>query len=559
VCTGPELQDSEVPVRLPRSRTVPDLVEEMAEAAAATTAFKYNGRSVTYGELDVRVRAGAAGLRALGVRRGANVGLLCPNRLEWIEVAVSAMAAGATVSAFNTWVKEWDLRYLLGRSEISVLVLAPRFGHADLLSVVRSLVPEAWASAPGEWRSVEFPFLESIIVLDDDGADQGRDGGPRGARTWAEVTTVTAEPVPESERPSAAETAVVLYTSGSTARPKGVPLLHHGLVENGWAIGERIGLEPSDRVWLSAPLFWSFGCANAVMATFTHGAALVLQSRFEAKEALELLASESCTTAYLMPNMTHALLAEGGRPDIGTLRKGVTIGRPDEVRTAAVDLGISEICNVYGATETYGNCCVTPHTLPLSARIDSQGPPLPGVKLRIVDPDTGQRCAAGTVGEIQVSGYIARKYVGDETEGMSLTDDGWYRSGDLGFLSDDEMVHFVGRSSEMIKSSGVNISPAEVEEFLKTHPAVDDVAVVGADHPVRGEVAVAFVTVRNDTSLTADELLAFCRDRISGYKVPASIEIVSELPLTETGKLFRRAVRENARRVVRELVDSGRI
>jgi len=527
-------------MRPPRSRTLPALLAEQAHAAADAPALLARLGDRTYGELASRAASVGAALSGLGVGRGDTVGLLAPNIPEWLDAAFGAMWTGARVAAFNTWAKAWDLEYLLGHAAPRVLVMAGGAGSNDLLSELRTLLPEAWEH-DGPWRSDRFPGLEHLVVIGED--------APPGALRW-DAWLADAGPGIALVEPSATEPAFVLYTSGSSAYPKAVPLLHHALVENAFNIGERMAMVASDRVWLASPLFWSFGSANAMMATFTHGASLVLQPTFDARAAAELIAERRCTVAYVLPAMVDALAAEAG-DRLGTLRTGVTIGRPDEIRRVVDELGIRGICNVYGSTETYGNCCVTPWDMPLEQRLRCQGPPLPGVELRIVDPDSGTRLAPGAVGEIQVRGYITPGYVGDPTAtAAALTADQWLRMGDLGSIDDDGCLVFAGRATEMIKTAGINVSPAEVERFLSTHPAVAEVVVVGAPHPVKDQVVVAFVRLHPETQATGEELIAFCRAAIAGYLVPKAVVVVDEIPTTTTGKISRRALRDDAARVV---------
>jgi fatty-acyl-CoA synthase len=274
----------------------------------------------------------------------------------------------------------------------------------------------------------------------------------------------------------------------------------------------------------------------------THGAALVLQPAFDPDDALELIEKQRCTVAYTLPNMTNALLGSARfQPQrVATLRTGLTLGTESDLRRAAGTLGVREICNIYGGTETYGNCCVTPHTWPLSERARCQGPPLPGVSLRIVDPDTGAEVERGAVGEIRVRGYLARGYLRDSTgAGKAFGADGWYRSGDLGWLDGAGNVHFSARATEMIKTRGINVSPLEVEQFIAELPGVRSVAITGVPDAAAGEVVVAFV-VPDGSELDPRELRRQCERRIASYKVPERIHIVSELPKTDTGKLARR-------------------
>jgi fatty-acyl-CoA synthase len=534
----------------PPAATLPELAEHQAQSRAQAPAIVAADARLTYGEFAEEIRRTAAGLASLGVDRGSHVALLAPNSAEWLVIAFAAMRLGAVLESFNTWVRAWDLRHLLTASGAEVLVMSPSVRSVDLLGELRELAPDLWDGA----TSADFPTLRRLVLLD---GEYGATPPPPGAIRFRDLDTSGDVP-PIGAR--ADDTAYVLYTSGTTSHPKAVPLRHRSLIENGYAIGSRMGLDDGDRIWLGSPLFWSYGCANAVMAAFGHGSCLVLQERFSARESAELLAREACTAAYLLPSIAGSLAEEAGAQvrAVTSLRSGLIIGTREEVRLAAVDLDIPELCNVYGSTETYGNCCVTPHTMPLEQRLECQGPPLPGVELRAVDPDTGDVTRVGELGEFQVRGRILPEYVGDPAAtAAAITPDGWYRTGDTGIVHADGTVQFVGRATDMIKTAGINVSPAEVEGFLSRHPAVLQVGVVGAPHPTRGEVAVAFVVLRPGQQVTADDLAAFCKGSLAGFKVPWAIELVDSVPATTTGKLLRRDLRAPAASLVAARTGSG--
>jgi fatty-acyl-CoA synthase len=285
-------------------------------------------------------------------------------------------------------------------------------------------------------------------------------------------------------------------------------------------------------------------------ATLTHGAALVLQPRFEAGDAIDLIERHRCTALYTLPAITSAIVSHPmfSRERVRSLRTGLTIGAPQDVVSAATVLGASEICNVYGQTESYGNCCVTPHDWPLDRRAACQGPPLPGVTVRITDGATGAPVPAGDEGMIEVRGYLMRGYIGssaDQTAAV-MTEDGFFRTGDMGRALPDGTVSFSGRVTEMIKKSGINISPAEVEDVLMRHPGVAMVGVVGVPDPTQGELLVAFVVPKPGATLLPEALAAHCRALASRYKVPDAIKIRDTLPVTVTGKLMRRDLKQIA-------------
>jgi len=534
-------------MQAPRSRTLADLAFEQAERYGDAPAVICGDRSVGYRELAERARRVAGGLRRLGIRRGERLGLLVNNRLEWVETFFGAAMLGSVVTAFSTWSKRDELDFLIGDSGVDALILLDRFGAQAFADDVADLVPEAGGGPP--WRARRYPKLRELIALGD--------AAPGGWRRYEELHAAPPlEPLPPGDGPSAADDAIVIYTSGSSSRPKAVPLAQYGIVENGFNIGERMGLTPQDRVLVAPPLFWSYGSANALAATLTHGATLVLQGRFEAGEALALIERHRCTAIYTLPAMTSALVGhpEFRRERVRSLRTGLTIGSPQDVVAAATELGAAEICNVYGQTESYGNCCVTPHDWPLEGRARCQGPPLPGVSLRIVDAADGRILPPGETGLIEVRGYIMRGYVGASAaqNAAALAPDGYFRTGDVGMLTASGELVFAGRTTEMIKKGGINIAPAEVEELLLRHPEVAEAGVIGVPDVVQGEVIAAFVVAKPSSAVTAEALRSHCRGAASAYKTPDLIEFCPALPVTDTGKLLRRELKRMAEALARE-------
>jgi fatty-acyl-CoA synthase len=534
----------------PASRGIATLFALLADQASASPDHDAvaAGGTVSYASLLGQTRTIAQALHADGFRAGDRLALLTDNRPEWISATFAAASLGGVSAPINTWVKRHDLEYLLGHSRPTVLITAARLGRQDYLAYLKEILPELWTAGPGQWHSPRFPELHSVVVIGDQVPQ-----GAIGYQTWISQAA-TREAAPVAERPG--DIALVLYTSGSSARPKAVPLIHGHLIDNGFEIGRRQGLGPSDRVFLASPLCWAFGGANALMATLTHGATLVLQSQFDAAAAVQIMRAERCTSIYTLPVMTHALLDQPDfLPDrIPTLSKGLTLGPPAEIRLAREQLGAGSICNIYGSTETYGNCCVTPHDAPASHRDAAQGPPLDGMEIRIADPD-GAPMTPGQVGEILVRGRITPGYLASDRSLAPAADStGFYRSGDLGWLDESGWLIFAARETEMIKTSGINVSPSEVEEFMHTHPAVADVAVVGADDPVRGQQVVAFVRLRAGSAATPADLRDWCKTHLASYKAPRLVVELDEFPTTPTGKLGRRELGALA---ARRLAEAG--
>lgn len=515
------------------------LVDSLARTAGDRPAVSHEGKRATYAMLGDRSMRAAAALERLGVGPGDVVGLLAPNGIEWLTIAIAVVRRGGTLHAFNTWVRPVELDYLLRASEPKVLLVVDEFAGTNFVDAVADLVPEVRSQQSDELSAPRYPSLQHIIVL-------GAEPDLPGLHSW---DALVAASVADTARDlsDGSTVAVVVYTSGSTRAPKAVPLEQRAMIDNGFAIGQRMRLSDQDRVWLASPLFWSYGVANALMATFTHGAMLVLEHRFDASTAAATFRREQCTAAYLLPTMVDALCQEVAAEvrAVKSLRTGLTIGRPDEVRRVVDDLGIDGICNVYGSTEVYGNCCVTDTADPLEVRLNSQGRPLPGVELRIVD-ESGTVLPTGQPGQIEVRGRVMSGYLpgpDDEIE-SPFASQGWFRTGDTGLLREDGRMQFVGRHSEMIKTAGINVSPADIEAVLRSLPGVLEAAVVGVKDPVRGEVPVAFLVTSRP--LADDEVMSQCREQLSSYKVPRRVCRVEALPVTATGKLSRKSLVEMA-------------
>lgn len=496
-------------------------------------------RHVTYAQFLDRTTAVARGLHAAGVRPGTRVALLMSNRLEWLEVSFAAHQLGATVAPLSTFYRAWDLEHTLRHSSAELLVTLPEFRGNNYLDFLRG--------AGGA-----FPDLKQVVVAGT--------STPEGMTTYEEMVArgraVTDADLDACRRQvTARDLAYILFTSGTTSAPKGVMVEHLGICENGWSMGERLHLAPDDRVWVAVPLAWGFGCENAMPVALTHRATLVLQEHFEPGEALALFDRERVTAVYVMPNMVVALLGheDHGRRDLSSLRTGITLGTREELRRAMEDLPVPFINNAYGATENYGNTCLTDAGMDKETRMTCQGRLLPGMVVKVVDPTTGEPVPQGEVGELLVGGYVVPGYWNDPEKTRGAFPGGLYKTGDLGYFDANGNLHYVSRIKDMIKSGGINVAPAEVEDFLVTHPLVKEAYVLGVADPVKGEVLAALVQVTPGTSVTVAELGAWCRERIASYKIPRSWRFITEdeVPRTSTGKV-------NKVELARLLAEAGR-
>ena len=493
------------------ARTLPALLDALADSAPDREFLVYRNERWTYGAFRDEAARLAAGLAAHGVRRGDNVGLLMGNCAEWLLVMFAALSLGARVVAINTWFRGRELRHVFAKVDIKLLVAADRYLGQDYAVLLR----EAGA----------FGKVPTVVVLGE---------APPGALPFA---VLRREPGAFSG-PEPDDVAQILFTSGTTAMPKGAQLTHRGIIENMRPIGERMRLGPEDRVWLAINLFWSFAAANALGVALTHGATVVLQHAFEPGEAMALIERERCSVFYGLPNMAYAMWEHPERPsrDLSSLRTGLSIGTPGEM--ALVErLGVSRILQVYGLTEAYGNSAVCDYGDPIEVRHATCGRPLPGQEFRLVDPETG---LDGEQGEIWLRGRNMPGYYNDpERDAEIFTADGWMKTGDLAAWDGSGRLLFRGRLKEMLKSGGINIAPREIEMFLQDQPGVAEAYVVGLPDTVKGEVPVAVVVAEPGASPDVEVLRRACRAELAAYKTPRRIEIVERttLPVTATGKV----------------------
>jgi fatty-acyl-CoA synthase len=518
----------------------------MAALRPQAEAVVFRDRRLTYAELRTRVDELARALLAIGVRHGDRVAVLLPNRPEWLIAAVAIAKLGGVVTAISTFSTPRELAWTLEHSEASVLITVEAFRGRGYLAALNDLCPELSRNAPGQLQSAQLPRLRAVI-----GIDARRHDGVFHPDDIAALAATTPETALAAAQRGVTPHDVwaILYTSGSTATPKGVMLAHGGVIENGFSIGERQHLTAADRLWLAVPLFWSFGSANALPAILTHGGCIVLQESFEAGEALELLDRERCSVYYGMAHMARAMLEhpDRRRRRLASMRTGLTIGLPDDVEMTMDAVSARELCNVYGSTETYGNCAVTDSHDPLALRLHTQGLPLPGMQIRAVDPETRAVRPPGEVGELCVRGHVTPGYHrAPDLTARAFDPDGYFLTGDLGFVGDDGRVRFRGRLKEMIKTGGINVAPLEVEEVLLQHPDVTQAFVVGVPDRDKGELVVAALELRAGASADAGAIVAFCRERLASYKVPARLAFrtAEEFPRTPTGKIHKPGLRQ---------------
>jgi fatty-acyl-CoA synthase len=532
----------------PIGRTLGAVLDEVAAIQGNRSAIFYFDDVVSYRDLQASAHEAARALIALGVQRGDRVGVLLGNEPVWLTMCFAAAYVGAVLVPLNTWYKSTEIDWTLRHCGISILIFSPRFLKQDFAAILAGLIPELNGTHPGELRSERYPELRTLVSTGSKvpGAYDFQQFLNAGRNVAAvELASIAATVAPD-------DIAYILYTSGSTAEPKGVALNHGSLIENSFGLGDRRGIDENDRVWLGSPLFYGLGAANALPLVLTHGSSLVLQGSFDPGAAIKLISKIKATAYYGTGNMTRAIL---DHPDytpakVATMKKGTAGTVPSYKHMTLVEMGVSQASSVYGLTESYGNATVSNFDDPIDIKINACGKLLPGMEMRIVDPQSFETLPPGQDGLVLLRGHTTPGYFKNPTEtARALLADGWFNTGDLGHFDDAGNFHFHARLKEVLKSGGINISPLEVEQLLIMHPEVKDAHVVGVPDERLGEAIVAFV--QSDSAVSEDTLRKFVKERAASFKVPQRIFIrsESELPRLASGKiakyqLVQEAVRE---------------
>ncbi len=533
--------------------SLPDLLARTLDAHGSRPALITHNERYTYRELAQLVDRYACALVSSGVGKGSRVGLLMENDPHWVAFAFAATGIGALLVPVSTFSRRDDLRHQLAHADVEHLFMSAEFLGNDFVGMLSDLVPELGASSSGRLYSEDLPALRTVVV-------RGRDELPPGCRSLDDFLS-SADEVPTSV-PAGLRAAVdprddcyLLATSGTTATPKGVLHDHATVAGNGARIGDYQGVVSDDVVWFYFPLFFSAGCINVMLGTLSHGAALILQPTFDAGLALELIEREHASTWHLWPHQLSQLL---GHPDWTTRdHRGLHKGTApyDVLCESPPPDGLGGV-NMYGLTETATAFSCTPADEPLEIRMSTQGRPLPGNEIKVVDPETGETLPVGDEGELCVRGFsvMRRYYKVDPAE--TFDTEGFFHTGDLGFVDAEGRVHFLQRLKDVIKTGGINVSPVDVEASLTRISGVRAAHVFALPGGDKGDLVGAALVPETGASLEEADVLAFCESELPGYKRPRGLLVVpeSDLPMTGSGKVRKH---ELAERLVAAL-ESGR-
>ena len=519
-----------------------------ASAFGEREALCFAGRRWSFRELAEDVDRAARGLMALGVQPGEKVSLWLNNRPEFIHLMFAVIKIGAVLIPVNTRLRANDVDYVLKQSNSGTLIAEERSGPVDYLAMVHELLPDLPEADPAALAFPAYPDLHRVILFAE---------GPRpGTLHWPELLRMAERVSPQAlaERAAAVspdDTAYIMYTSGTTGFPKGV--MHtHAIIRNVTDRVNRLAITPDDVILMYLPLFHVFGFGEGPLVSLVSGARQVLTATFDAEECLDLIQRERVTLVHGFDlHFRDLMLSQERKPrDVSSLRTGLlAAGMHNSTAIARkTQQTLMPTVSCFGMSECGVGAGLSHLNSTEEQRCESSGYPAPGYEFRIIDPETGEQLHTGVPGEILVRGYMLMQgyYNKPEETARAIDAEGWLHSGDMGLLRADGCLRFMGRYKDMLKVGGENVDPMEVESFLLEHPGVRDAAVVGYPDERLGEVAVAFVRPEPEHAPTPEELIAHCRGRIAGFKVPRHVLFVEEFPMTGSGKVRKVDLRELA-------------
>ena len=508
----------------------------------------HQGIRWTYAEFVAEVDRLAMGLLALGIEPGDRVGIWSPNGCEWVLTQFATARIGAILVCINPAYRLYELEYALNKVGCKAIVSAEAFKTSHYLEMLMELAPELARSEPGELRSARLPHLRVVIRM----GDRATPGmfnfpavcalgelGPRDRLRAVESRVVASDPIN------------IQFTSGTTGAPKGATLTHTNILNNAFYAGRTMRLSAEDVLCIPVPMYHCFGMVLGTLLCVAHGATMVLPCEvFDPLAVLRAVEAERCTALHGVPTMFFAELdlPDFGDFDVGSLRTGIIAGAtcPVELMRRLIgEMGLTEIVIGYGQTECSPIDTMTSIDDPLEARVTTVGRAHTNWEIRIARAD-GSTASTGETGEVCARGYgVMQGYWDDEERTRETIDaEGWLHSGDLGDMDAHGYVRITGRIKDMIIRGGENVYPREIEEFLYTHPGIQEVQVFGVPDDRYGEQVAAWIQPRPGVTLSEYDIRAFCSGQITHFKVPKYIKFVDGFPMTVTGKMQKFIMRE---------------
>jgi fatty-acyl-CoA synthase len=542
-----------VRAEITREATLGQLLDETVARCPDNEAIVYADRDYreTWREFSDTIDRVAKGLMALGVQKGEKVAVWATNVPHWVTLQYATARIGAILLTININYKISEIEYVLKQSEAENIFIIDGYRDTDYLATIYELVPELRTQPRDRLRSEKFPHLKRVLFL-----------GPekhRGLYSMNEVMSmgVQTSDLEYKERQASLSCYDVVnmqYTSGTTGFPKGVMLTHHNIGNNGYWIAANMNYTPADRICLPVPLFHCFGCVLGVMASLNSGACMVILEKYDAVNVMMSVEKERCTALYGVPTMFIAILEHPlfKKIDFSTLRTGIMAGSPCPVKSmheVVEKMNMKEITIVFGLTESSPGMTQTRYDEPsIDKKCSTVGQVLPGVEMRLFNPDNGKECAVEQHGEVCCRGYNVMKgyyNMPDETA-KAIDKDGWLHSGDIGKVDAEGYLSITGRLKDMIIRGGENVYPKEVEDYVHHMDGIQDVQVVGVPSKKYGEQVGAYIILKKGVQMTPEDVQDFCRGKIAWYKTPKYVAFVDEFPLTASGKIMKYKLREDS-------------
>jgi fatty-acyl-CoA synthase len=503
----------------------------------------------TYAEFDREVDATAKSLLGLGISKGEHIALWATNWPQWVLLQFGAARIGAVLVNINPAYRSHELAYVLKQSDTAALFLIDKFRSSDYFTMLHEAVSELAAAPPGGLVSRNFPRLREIVSLTEQPA--------AGMRSWTDFLAL-GRPISDAvlaarERELAPGDPInIQYTSGTTGFPKGATLTHRNILMNAFYVGDCQKFSERDAICINVPFYHCFGCVMGTLCAAVYGAAMVVPYEyFKPEESLAAIETARATAVYGVPTMFIAMLDHPFRASrkLTSLRTGVMAGSPcplEIMQRVVAEMGAREVTIAYGLTEASPVITQTRADDPIELRVKTVGRPIPGFDVRLVDPATERILGDEEQGELCARGHgvMLGYYNMPEQTARTIDADGWLRTGDLASRMANGYYRITGRIKDMVIRGGENIYPREIEEFLYTHPAVQDVAVVGVPDPKYIEELAAWIRVKPGQPADEAGIRAYCLGNLAHYKVPKYIRFVNDFPQTVTGKIQKFKIRE---------------
>jgi fatty-acyl-CoA synthase len=523
-------------------RTIPNIFKDTVYRFANREAAVFPEQEIrwTWAELDREVDALAHGLLELGLQKGDRVGIWSPNRYEWLLTQFATARIGIILVTINPAYRVSEVEFALNKVGCKALITASHFKTSDYIGMLQDLAPELSRCEPGALTATKLASLKTVIRTGPETTsgmlnfDAVIESGRSGNSAALDAISATLEPT---------DAINIQFTSGTTGTPKGATLSHINIVNNGRFVVRAQNMDETDRLCIPLPLYHCFGMVMGSLGCVTTGSAMVFPSEgFDPESCLRAISDEKCTSVYGVPTMFVGMLQHPKFKsfDFSALRTGIMAGAPcpiEVMKQCVSEMNLSDITIAYGMTETSPVSFQTSYNDPLERRVSTVGRVHPHVECKIID-ENSKTVSPGTQGELCTRGYsVMIGYWGEpERTAESIDQDGWMHSGDLAVIDKNGYGNITGRVKDMVVRGGENVYPAEVENYLFRHPAVQEVQVFGVPDAKLGEEICAWIVLAGGETVTEEDIIAFCRDQIAHYKIPRFVRFKSELPMTVTGK-----------------------